>query len=206
MGLKKSVSWLQTKTHNMLADLLRWLLQLQGFELILWCIALLASLLFLVQTIISFFIGGDSSDFDGDTDGDATSFFTVRNLIVFFTMFGWSGLAAYKAGLHPALVVLIALLAGTAMVAFLLLIMKRAAGMRQSGTLQLKNAVSQVGETYLRIPAGRSGMGKVQVQVQGRLVELDAMTDDPADIASGRPIKVVSTLNERILIVTSSLS
>ncbi|RPD45104.1 hypothetical protein [Paracnuella aquatica] len=190
----------------MLADLLRWLLQLQGFELILWCIALFFSLLFLVQTIISFFIGGDSSDFDGDADGDATSFFTVRNLIVFFTMFGWSGLAAHKAGLHPVLVVLIALLAGTAMVALLLLIMKRAAGMRQSGTLQLKNAVSQVGETYLRIPAGRSGMGKVQVQVQGRLVELDAMTDDSADIASGRPIKVVSTLNERILIVTSSLS
>lgn len=193
----------------MLTDLFRWLLQLQGFELILWCIALLFSALFLIQTIISFFVGGDSTDIDAfgdDGHGDATSFFTVRNLIVFFTMFGWSGLAAHKAGLHDAVVVLIALLSGTAMVAILLVIMKRAAGMRQSGTLQLKNAVSQVGETYLRIPAGRSGVGKVQVQVQGRLVELDAMTDDPTDIASGRPIKVVAALNERILIVTSSLS
>lgn len=192
----------------MLAEFLRWLFQLQGFELILWCIALLFSLLFLLQTILSFFIG-DGADLDAfgdDGHGDATSFFTVRNLIVFFTMFGWSGLAAYKGGLHNAVVVLIALLSGTAMVALLLFIMKRAAGMRQSGTLQLKNAISQVGETYLRIPGGRSGMGKVQVQVQGRLVELDAMTDDPADIASGRPIKVVSTLNERILLVTSSLS
>lgn len=190
----------------MLSDFLQWFFQLQGFELILWCIALLFSLLFLIQTAISFIIGADSTDMDTADDGDATSFFTVRNLITFFTMFGWSGLAAYKAGLHNAVVVLIALLSGTAIVALLLLIMKRAAGMRQSGTLQLKNAVSQVGETYLRIPAGRSGMGKVQVQVQGRLVELDAMTDDPADIASGRPIKVVSTLNERILIVTSSLN
>lgn len=191
----------------MLTDFLQWLFQLQGFELILWCIALLFSLLFLIQTIVSFFIGGDGDmdSFDHD-HGDATSFFTIRNMIAFFTMFGWSGLAAYKSGLPNAAVLIIAVASGSALVALLYFLMKKAAGMRQSGTLELKNAVSQVGETYLRIPAGRSGMGKVQVTVQGRLVELDAMTDDPADIATGRPIKVVSTLNERILIVTSSLS
>jgi hypothetical protein len=192
----------------MLTELLRWLLQLQGFELILWCIALLFSLLFLIQTIISFFIGGDADmdGFDNDGIGDATSFFTVRNMISFFTMFGWSGLAAYHSGISNAWVIVIAVAAGSATVAMLYFIMKKAAGMRQSGSLQLKNAVSQVGETYLRIPAGRSGLGKVQVTVQGRLVELDAMTDDPTDIATGRPIKVVSTLNERILIVTSSMN
>jgi hypothetical protein len=126
-------------------------------------------------------------------------------MIVFFTMFGWSGLAAYKAGLPNALVTVIAFASGLLMVYLLYFIMTRASKLRQSGTLQTKNAISQIGETYLRIPAQRNGIGKVQVQVQGRLVELDAMTDDREDIATGKPIKVLSTLNERILLVTSHL-
>jgi hypothetical protein len=190
----------------MLVDFFKWLLHLKGFELILWCIALLFSFLFVIQIIISLFIGGSDGDFDDvgdDGHGDATQFFTIRNMIAFFTMFGWAGLTAYKSGLPNAWVIVIAVAAGVSMVALLYFLMTRAGKLRQSGTLQMKNAVSQIGETYLRIPARRSGMGKIQVQVQGRLMELDAMTDDPEDIATGKPIKVVSTLNERILIVTS---
>jgi hypothetical protein len=194
---------------KMLGEFIQWFLQLEGFELILWCIALLFSLLFFIQTVISFFIGGADGDIDDmgdDGHGDASQFFTIRNMIAFFTMFGWSGLAAYKSGIPNAWVIVIAVSSGVLMVALLLFIMSRANRLRQSGTLQMKNAVSQIGETYLRIPAQRNGIGKVQVQVQGRLVELEAMTDDNEDIATGRPIKVVSTLNERILLVTSQLN
>lgn len=192
----------------MLFDFFDWLLNLKGFELILWCIALLFSFLFVIQIVISLFIGDGDGDYDisDDGHGDATQFFTIRNMIAFFTMFGWAGLTAYKSGLSNAWVIVIAVASGVSMVALLVFLMNRASKLRQSGTLQMKNAVSQVGETYLRIPARRSGIGKIQVQVQGRLVELDAMTDDAEDIATGRPIKVVSTLNERILIVTSLIA
>lgn len=193
----------------MIFDFFDWLLNLKGFELILWCIALLFSFLFVIQIIISLFIGGGDGDFDDvgdDGHGDASQFFTLRNMIAFFTMFGWAGLTAYKSGLSNAWVIVIAVASGVSMVALLVFLMTRAAKLRQSGTLQMKNAVSQIGETYLRIPAKRSGIGKIQVQVQGRLMELDAMTDDTEDIATGRPIKVVSTLNERILIVTSLIA
>ncbi len=192
----------------MIRELFEWLLHLKGFELILWCIALLFSLLFLIQTVISFFIGGSDGDIDAfgdDGHPDATGFFTVRNMIAFFTLFGWSGLAAYHGGLSNTWVIVIAVSSGLLMVALLYFLMSRAGRLRQSGTLQMKNAVSQVGETYLRIPARRSGMGKVQIQVQGRLMELEAMTDDAEDIATGKPIRVVNTLNERILLVTSHL-
>ena len=192
----------------MLREFIQWFLQLQGFEAILWCIALLFSLLFFIQTVISFIIGGGDSgveDFSDDGHGDVSNLFTLRNMIAFFTMFGWAGLAAYKSGLSNAWVIVIAVASGVVMVAMLYFIMTRATRLRQSGTLQMKNAISQVGETYLRIPAQRNGIGKVQIQVQGRLVELEAMTDDGEDIHTGKPIKVVSTLNERILLVTSDL-
>lgn len=190
-------------------NILDWYLNLEGFELILWSIALFFSFLFLIQTVLSFIGGGDAFDdtdvFSGHDDGAGYQFFTVKNLIAFFTMFGWAGLAAYKGGLSNGWVTVIALASGISMVLLMYGLMHRTAQMRNDGTLQMKNAINQVGETYLRIPAQRSGMGKVQVQVQGRLMELDAMTDDAADIATGKPIQVINLLNNRILLVTSNL-
>ena len=192
----------------MLGEFFRGLLDLKGFELIFWCIALLFSLFFVLQTIASFFIGdghGDIDAFGDDGHGDGNSFITIRNMVTFFTMFGWAGLAALKSGASNLIVVLTAVLAGAVVVFLLYFLMKKTSKLRQSGTLIMKNAVSQVGETYLRIPGKRSGIGKVQVHVQGRLMELDAMTDDTEDIATGVPVRVVNTLNERILLVTSQL-
>jgi len=190
----------------MLFELIEKFLNLKGFELILWSISLFFTLLFLVQTVVSLFTGGDHGDGDLDGDGDmGYQFFTIKNMIAFFTMFGWAGLAADDAGLPKGVVVLIALLAGCAMVFIMYLLMRNTARLKHSGTLQMKNAINQIGETYLRIPAQRGGMGKVQVQVQGRFMELDAMTDDAADIATGRPIQVVNILNNQILLVTSNL-
>ena len=183
-----------------------WWKSLEGFELILWCIALFFSFLFVLQTIVSFFVGvdGGEGDFDLDADG-GSQFFTIKNLIAFFTMFGWAGLAAYKAGLDNGLVIVIALAAGISMVLIMYGLMRNANKLRHSGTLDTQNAINKIGETYLRIPAKRGGIGKIQIQVQGRLMELDAMTDDAEDIVTGRPVQVVSTLNKHILIVTSHL-
>jgi hypothetical protein len=191
----------------MFSDISNWWLNLQGFELILWGIALLFSFLFLVQTVLSFFINDmeDSSFVDGVDHDFGNEFFTVKNLIAFFTMFGWAGLAAYKSGINNFLVVLIALASGVLMVFIMYLLMRNTAKLRNSGTLQMKNAVNQVGETYLRIPASRAGMGKVHVQFQGRLAELDAMTDDTEDIPTGKPIQVVNILNNQILLVSSHI-
>lgn len=190
----------------MLIGIFNWFQSLEGFELVLWSIALFFTLFFILQTIVSLFTGGDHADADFDADGEiGYQFFTIKNLIAFFTMFGWTGLAAYKANLHNGLVIVIALLSGCTMVFIMYLLMRNTDRLKHSGTLQMKNAINQIGETYLRIPAQRNGIGKVQVQVQGRFMELDAMTDDATDIATGKPIQVVNILNNQILLVTSNL-
>ena len=189
----------------MLMDFFQWFANLRGFELILWAIAIFFSILFILQTIVSLFTGGEA-DADLDGDGFGSSFFTVKNMIAFFTMFGWAGLAAYKAGLNNGLTIVVGLVAGVSMVVTMFLLMRQTGKLRHSGTMEMKNAVDKIGETYLRIPGKRMGMGKVQVQVQSRLMELDAMTDDEEDIATGRPVKVISLLNNQILMVTTSLA
>lgn len=84
----------------MLGELFQWFAQLKGFELILWCIALLFSLLFLIQTIISFFIGagdGDIHSFGDDGHGDGSRFFTLRNMIAFLPCLDGQALPLTKA-------------------------------------------------------------------------------------------------------------
>jgi hypothetical protein len=72
-----------------------------------------------------------------------------------------------------------------------------------SGTLNLNGAVGKIGSVYLTIPAKRSGLGKVQVKVQG-LQTLDAMTDSEEEIKTGSVIEVVDILNNEILLVKLS--
>jgi len=182
-----------------------------SFEKILWAIALVFSLLFLLQAILSAG-GGDESP--GTASGDADysighdsgidyQFFTIKNFIAFFTMFGWVGIAAYRGGLGPGLTILAAVVGGAFMVLIMALLFRHVSRLRQSGTLEIKNAINQVGETYLFIPGGRKGAGKVHIRVQGSLRELQALTDDAIDIPTGKLIKVTGILNDNILLVTA---
>jgi hypothetical protein len=70
-----------------------------------------------------------------------------------------------------------------------------------SGTLNYKNALDAVGEVYLTIGADRSSMGKVTLNVQGTMRELEALTDSQTPLKSGTIIKVVDVTSNGILIV-----
>ena len=70
-----------------------------------------------------------------------------------------------------------------------------------SGTLNYKNALDAVGEVYLTIGADRSKMGKVTINVQGSMRELDALTDSISELKTGTIIKVVDVTSNGILIV-----
>ena len=48
--------------------------------------------------------------------------------------------------------------------------------------------------------------GKVHIKVQGSLHELQAITDDETQIATGKLVKVKAVINDSVLIVTSDLS
>jgi len=73
----------------------------------------------------------------------------------------------------------------------------------EDGTLKLNNAIGKLGTAYLKIPAQRKGMGKVQIKVQGYRT-LDAITDDMEDIPTGAVVDVVDIINDEILLVKMS--
>ena len=189
-----------------------WWQGLAGFEKILWAFAIIFSVLFLFQTLYSLFVGetddssaiGTADSYIGDDTGIGHQFFTVKNLIAFFTMFGWAGIAAYNSGLSKGLTIVIALIAGFTMVLIMVFLLRNVNKLKHSGTMQIKNALDEVCETYLFIPARRNGIGKVHIRIQGSLHELDAITDDESQIPTGKIVKVTGIVNEQILLVTAS--
>lgn len=195
-----------------LLDISSWWQSLVMFEKIFWVFALLFSLLFVIQLIMAFAGGdgdlaaGDADDYIGHDDGIGYQFFTIKNLIAFFTVFGWTGIACIKGGMSKGLTIGIALLAGSIMVVMMAFLFRSMSRLKQSGTLQMKNAIGLVAETYLFIPAGRGGFGKIHIKVQGSLHELQAITDDTEKIPTGKLVKVVGIVNDSVLLVTSNLS
>ena len=194
---------------NTTLSITTWWQALGGIEKFFWVIALLFSFMFVIQTILSFIGGGDDDGAFGDSeeyiDGDGGidfQFFTIKNFITFFTVFGWVGLGCLKSNLPLGQVVLWATLSGVAIVLIMFYLFSRMAKLRSNGTMQIRNTLHQQAETYLRIPAIRGGYGKVHIRVQGSLRELRALTDDEHDIPTGKPVTVVGVVNESILLVT----
>ena len=183
-----------------------WFTALTVFEKVYWIVAVIGSifLLFLVFTTL---LGGDvedAGDVDADIDADTGigfQFLSFKNLIGFFTIFGWSGIACLDNGLATGITIVISVICGLLMMLAMATLFYYLGKMQSSGTLQLKNAVDQIGEVYLTIGAKRSRIGKVSVNVQGTLRELQALTDEDHDLVQGNVVKVKDVTDTGILIV-----
>jgi len=185
----------------------QWFELLTLFEKVYWLVAGIASVLFVVLLILTL-IGGDNDGFGGDIDAAIESdtgidfqFLSFKNLVGFFTIFGWSGIAALNAELPKFAVVLISIVCGLLMMFAMAALFYYLAKLQSSGTLNLKNALDQVGEVYLTIGANRSKIGKVSITVQGTLRELDALTEEIIDLQQGNVVHVKEVTENGILIV-----
>ena len=173
-----------------------------------WYVALIGSATFVVIFIMTFIGGGDAdmdSDMDaadgGDDGGVGFQFFTFKNVIAFFTIFGWSGIVCIDNEYAPMTTIIISSISGLAMMVATSFLFFWMAKMTESGTLKIKNAIGVVGEVYLPIGANRSKMGKIQIKVQGSLRELEAITDEEEDLTTTTLIKVIEVVSSELLLV-----
>jgi hypothetical protein len=184
--------------------------QIGVFEQIFWFITIPATIFFLILLTLTIFggetdAGGDiNTDVDGNiADGDSIpfQFLSLKNIVAFFSVFGWSGIGFINAGLPSWLVIFLAFICGLLMMFLMAGLFYFMSKLAESGTLKMKNAVGKLGEVYLVIPANRGGMGKVQLNVQGSLRTLDAITDDMEKIPTSSIIQVLDVIDDQILLV-----
>lgn len=183
-----------------------WFEALTLFQKIYWIVAIVGSVILLVLIIMTL-MGGDVDDMgdvDADIDGDTGigfQFLSFKNLIGFLTIFGWSGISCIDNGLSTGATIAISTFCGLLMMFAMASLFYYLAKLQSSGTLKLKNAKDQIGEVYLTVGAKRSRIGKVSVNVQGTLRELQALTDEDKDLVQGNVVKVHDVTDTGILIV-----
>lgn len=177
---------------------------------IFWFIAIPVSIIFIIQTIMTF-MGGDASDgLDADFDGDMShdggdgplQIFSLRNLINFLLGFSWAGIAFFRTIESPGLLVALALIVGLVFFFLFFFIIKQLQKLAENNSFKMSDTLHKTAEVYLTIPAQRGGKGKVLVSVNGSTRELDAMTETETEIKSGNVVRIVR-IDSDILIVES---
>jgi len=177
-------------------------------EKIYLTIAIPASLLLIVQTLMTFLGLSGEIDVDNDGDGDVDmngetglTLFSVRNLIAFFTFTGWSGLWMLSSSVKPLLTVILSVLIGLLFMFISMSLFYLVSKMQRNGTINLNNAVGTVGEVYIRIPAKRKSYGKIMIVIQGALNEIEAITDEETDLNTGCQVIVTAVEGNSKLVV-----
>ncbi len=169
-----------------------WFNSLSALEQTLVVIAAFSTTVFAIQVAFTLFGIGEVDDADPDQgaiaddvgSGGGIPFgdvFTIRNGVSFLMGLGWGGLMAHDWGLtHTAFVLLAGMFVGAVFVAINIGLLALMSMLRHEGNLQVENAIGQFGTVTLAVPESRSGVGKVSVSVQGRLLEWHAVTDGGA--------------------------
>ena len=169
-------------------------------------VGLTAFVLIILQAAMSVLGGDVNHDYDvttGDGDmGHSWGLFSVRGLFGFLLGLGWVGLIALQRGASGFVATLIGAIVGVFIAVLLALLMRAINTLRSDGTLQMENAIGHTGTVYQRIPAKRSGQGKVQILVQGRMQTLEAVTDAEQDIAPQCQVKVTAVASGNLLVVS----
>jgi hypothetical protein len=134
------------------------------------------------QTGLTLFGLGDADDIDPDMDvdvaegADSLHFLSLRALAGFLTFFGLVGWGGVASGWSTLVTVLSAFGAGCTVMLLVAVIMRTFARMHSEGNIHPEGAVGKNARVYLRIPAHKSGQGKVTVALQGRSMQFSAVT------------------------------
>ncbi len=200
-----------------------WWSQLSSGEQFFWGTAIISTILFVLQTALTFLgLDGDTDvdadldgdvdvDFDGDMDTDSADggqfgidsdfrIFSIRSIIAFFTFFSWGGILILNAGMSIYLAILVGLGFGLTAMFFVAWVLFKVANLTEVGTEDLSLAIGQTGEVYIPIPRERTGKGRIQIIISQGIKELEAITDDTR-IATGEKVIVLDILPDNTLIV-----
>lgn len=196
--------------------MIEWWNSLSAVMKILWAITLSASLIFVIQSIMTFLgadvDGGldvDAGGADVDASGEPGSdmgLLTFRNFVNFFLGFGWTAVLFHDKVKSLPVLLVVSIVVGVLLVVAVMMLFKWLGTMQESGNIDVfKSAADCQGQVYLTVPARRQGEGKVQITINNSLREYAAVTDGD-ELRTGTSIRVVEAVNSSTLLVEESTS
>jgi membrane protein implicated in regulation of membrane protease activity len=116
---------------------------------------------------------------------------SFRTLVAAITFFGLIGSAAQQAQQPVGAQLLLAMAAGIGAMYGVHWLIRSIGRLGQDATLRVKNALGQEGTVYVPIAGDKGQAGKIQLKVQNRLVEFEAVTGASERLATGTKVRVV---------------
>ncbi|NLA43556.1 hypothetical protein GX865_05430 [Candidatus Saccharibacteria bacterium] len=193
--------------------MIQWWNDLSLIQQIFGIIAIPSTVVLIIQTILVMIgvgeVEGDADvDFDADV-GDAVdgaeasngfAMISIRGVIAFLAVGGWTGVVLDSTGAHLAITIIIALVAGFLALLAVYLLMRMTGKLQDKGNIALKNAVGKAAKVYIAVPdTGKSG--KVTLTLQGRFTECDAVTQSGKTINPGTIVTITGMADANTLIV-----
>lgn len=138
--------------------------------------------------------GAESSGHDAAGHHGSSWLFAVisfRTLVAATTFFGLVGLAAQSADQPVGVQLLLASAAGLGAMYGVHWIVRSMGRLGEDATIRIKHALGKEGTVYIPIPGAKAQAGKIQLKVQNRLVEYEAVTSSKEKLATGTKVRVV---------------
>jgi hypothetical protein len=151
-------------------------------------------------------LGGGTADSHAESVAESSwwlGLISLRTIVAALTFFGLVGTIALQAGWGVPLALAAAVVSGYASMVSIAWLMGRLMRLRHDGTVQIHQSLGQEGIVYVAIPPNRSGVGKVQLRVQGRIAEYGAMTSGVETLPTGAKVVVVDIIGPATLAVES---
>ena len=142
----------------------------------------------------------EGDDFDADAIDGGLRLFSLRGIVAFLAVMGWTGIILIELEIPHVLSVLISACCGFMAMVLLAILFKAIMKLQDSGNVSLKNAIGLSGSVYLAVPPQREGRGKVNITLQGRYSEYEAITDEEEKIPTGASV-IVTGISGGVLIV-----
>jgi len=118
---------------------------------------------------------------------------SFRTVVAALTFFGLGGLTAGSMDYSGPMQLVVAIATGLAAMYAVFWLMRSLMRLRSEGTPRIRGTVGRHGTVYTTIPAGESGTGKIQINLQNRTMEYLALTSGDA-LAPGAKVVVTGVV------------
>jgi len=168
-----------------------------------WIIAIFASVVLFVQTLLTLIgVGADELDIDMNVDDAAgMGVLSFRSVNAFFVGFGWSGTIALQSGLGLGATVPISVVVGGILMSMVYWLMRFFYSLQASGNVNYQSVIGHTASVYLPIPPNRSGAGKVELLIQGQSRVVKAYNKSSRPISRNDTVRVVEHLGVGTVLV-----
>lgn len=144
--------------------------------------------------------------FDTDTDTGHGSFWflemlSLRTISAAAAFFGLAGWICLSSGLSGPVAIGVALASGYAALYSVYWAFKQLFKLETDGNEDIRNAIDKPARVYVPIPATQQGAGKVQLKMQNRIVEYQALTEETAPLKTGDQVVITEVISGDTVLV-----